>query len=121
MFCVLGEAKGINIFMREILLDNVSYSKINNLILSAVAYSFEDNKIEKLGFWRRKDIINAIKSEKISRAKVDLNIEGNYISDCICHVIGKEIDGEMYLINSDYFDRTLEREDMIEMNEAHKR
>ena len=109
--------------MKEVWLDNVSYSKDNNLILSAIAYSYsvEDKKIEKLGVWSRKDIINAIKSgHKTSRSEVGLNCETNYVGQCICQVTINEIDGETYLINSDYIGRNLKKEDMIELNEGHK-
>jgi hypothetical protein len=59
-------------FMQEILLDNVSYSKLNNLITHATAYTCEEDKvIDELGIWKREDIIEAIRSGK--------NIKG------ICH------------------------------------
>ena len=88
--------------MQEILLDNVHYSKLNNLITNATAYTYEENKIDKLGVWKREDIIAAIQSgKKISRASISQNFLGTYLGDCICHVVIKETEGEMYLINSD--------------------
>ncbi len=107
--------------MQKILLDNVSYSKLNNLIAHATAYTCEEDKIDKLGIWKREDIVVAIQSgKKISRADISQNYLGIYLGQCICDVMIKETEGEKYLINSDYFDR-LEKEDMIEMNEALKR
>jgi hypothetical protein len=105
-------------FMQEILLDNVSYSKLNNLITHATAYTCEEDKvIDELGIWKREDIIEAIRSgKKISRASVTRNYLGIYLGQRICHVITIETEGEIYLINSDYRNR-LEKEDMIEMNE----
>ena len=107
--------------MQEILLDNVNYSKQNNLITYVTAYTHEGDKIDELGTWKREDIIAAIQSgKKLSRASVSRNFLGIYLGQCICHVVIKEIEGEMYLINSDYFNR-MEKEDMIEMNEGLKR
>lgn len=107
-------------FMQEILLDNVSYSKQSNLITHVTAYTCEEDKIEKLGIWKREDIIDAIQAgKKISRADIDQNYLGIYLGQRICDVTIKETEGEKYLINSDYFNR-LEKEDMIEMNEALK-
>lgn len=102
--------------MKEILLDGVIYSKTSGLVSHAIAYTYEKDTITKLGMWCRKDIINAIKSgEKISRADISANVEGNYVGQLICQIAIKEIEGELYLLNSDYLDRQ-KKEDMIEMN-----
>lgn len=48
-------------FMSKILLDSVTYSSENGLILNATAYNSCNGEIEKnLGIWHRDDIINAL-------------------------------------------------------------
>ena len=102
--------------MKEILLDGVIYSKTSGLVSHAIAYTYEKDAIIKLGMWCRKDIINAIEAgEKISRADISANVEGNYVGQHICQIVLKEIEGEMYLLNSNYLDKQ-KKEDMIEMN-----
>lgn len=85
--------------MSKILLDSVTYSSENGLILNATAYNSCNGEIEKnLGIWHRDDIINALnEGNKISRAKIGTNVEDNYIGQEICSISVVTIDGNIYL------------------------
>lgn len=109
-------------FMSKILLDSVTYSSENGLILNATAYNSCNGEIEKnLGIWHRDDIINALnEGNKISRAKIGTNVEDNYIGQEICSISVVTIDGNIYLKNSDY-SSDLEKDDVIERNRGLKR
>lgn len=108
--------------MSKILLDNIHYSTETGLISNVTAYSYdkEQAKIELLGRWERKDIIENIKRKKeIYRAVIRTNAENNYIADTICAICIVEIDGNVYLKHTDYVDES-QKDDMIEFNRALK-
>lgn len=108
--------------MSKILLDSVTYSSENGLILNATAYKSCNREIEKdLGVWHRDDIIKALnEGNKILRAKIGMSAEDNYIGQEICSISAVTIDGNIYLKNSDY-SNDLEKDDMIEWNRGLKR
>ena len=111
------------IHLNEILLDRVSYSRETGLISYTTAYSYDSTtgKIERLGVWRREEVINVIKQgQKVTRGDISMNALKEYIAQAICYINIKEIDGKFYLKNTDY-PEDLEKDDMIEMNRLIRR
>lgn len=104
--------------MNEILLDEVLYSDETGLVLSATVYSYDSKRIERLGIWKREDIVRAIKQgQKVVRATVDTNVLNEYIAHVICYIDIREIEGKSYLKHSEYIS-DLQKDDMIEFNRA---